>query len=609
MTMTETIVPDTSIIVDGKLTDLIRRGDLEDVEIVVPEAVIDELESQANNGREIGYAGLDELEDLQELTVDYPITVRQTGRRPTGDEIERAKEGSVDALIRDVAKDLDATLYTADFIQHRVAKAMDIKVRYFEKDEDVEFSIRDYFDDDVMSVHLKQGDVPKAKRGKPGNLTYEAIGTETLEKRDLERLMKEVIETAESADSGLVEMDMDGATVVQIGDLRISMTQPPFSEAREITAVRPIVKVGLDDYDLSDKLKTRLLENAEGILISGAPGHGKSTFAQALAERYSESGRVVKTMEHPRDLQVGSDITQYAKLEGEMENTGDLLLLVRPDYTVYDEVRKTEDFEVFSDMRLAGVGMLGVVHASDALDAIQRLIGRVELGVIPQIVDTVVFIKNAEVAKVYKLELTVKVPTGMTEADLARPVIQIKDFETDQAEYEIYTYGEETVVIPVQGGGDTASRMEELAAEQLEYHLQKEVDDPQVEWVGEDRIKLYVDESDIGQLIGKQGQNIDKIEERYGIHITVEPRSEADGGSRSSETQREIDCHLEESGNKVTVTVDKKHMGKDLDIYSGDDFLFSATVGKGGKITLTKESEFARKLLAAHEEDALVLKH
>jgi hypothetical protein len=71
-------------------------------------------------------------------------------------------------------------------------------------------------------------------------------------------------------------------------------------------------------------------------------------------------------------------ITQYAPLDGKMENTADILLLVRPDYTIYDELRKTPDFMVFSDMRLAGVGMIGVVHATRAIDAVQRFIGRIE---------------------------------------------------------------------------------------------------------------------------------------------------------------------------------------------------------------------------------------
>jgi hypothetical protein len=47
------------------------------------------------------------------------------------------------------------------------------------------------------------------------------------------------------------------------------------------------------------------------------------------------------------------------------------------------------------------------------------------------------------------LTLTVKVPTGMTEADLARPLVEVRDFESGAVEYEIYTFGEENVVVPV----------------------------------------------------------------------------------------------------------------------------------------------------------------
>lgn len=86
----------------------------------------------------------------------------------------------------------------------------------------------------------------------------------------------------------------------------------------------------------------RISKSAEGILISGSPGAGKSTFVQALAKYYAEDlNKIVKTMESPRDLQLPAEITQYAPLEGSMENTADVLLLVRPDYTIYDELRKT----------------------------------------------------------------------------------------------------------------------------------------------------------------------------------------------------------------------------------------------------------------------------
>ena len=232
-------------------------------------------------------------------------------------------------------------------------------------------------------------------------------------------------------------------------EYRIVITSPPFSDGFEVTAVRPVKKLTLDDYNLADPLMKRL-EIAEGILIAGAPGMGKSTFAQAIAEYYASLEKIVKTMEKPRDLNVQPEITQYTALEGDMAKTGDILLLVRPDFTVFDEMRVTNDFKIYADMRLAGVGMVGVVHATKPIDAIQRFIGRIELGIIPQLIDTIIFIKNGEVNQVLDLEFLVKVPYGMSEADLARPIVEIKDFYTKTPLYEIYTYGEQVVVMPLK---------------------------------------------------------------------------------------------------------------------------------------------------------------
>ncbi len=45
------LVPDTSVIIDGRITSLIEQGDCPDAEVIIPEAVVAELESQAWNGR------------------------------------------------------------------------------------------------------------------------------------------------------------------------------------------------------------------------------------------------------------------------------------------------------------------------------------------------------------------------------------------------------------------------------------------------------------------------------------------------------------------------------------------------------------------------------
>jgi len=593
--MTTKIVPDTSIMIDGELSQLIEEGEVEDVEIVIPEFVIDELENQANKGKEVGYKGIEELEKFQDLGV----SVSFTGRKPTTEEIEMAHHGRIDALIRDVAEEMDATLFTGDYVQYRLAKAKGVDVRFFEKEQDLEFNLQDYFDDETKSVHLKEGDVPRAKKGLPGQFELEQIGEDVIDRDLIDELISETIENAEMDEDGLVEMEGNGATVVQIGRFRVAITRPPFSEKAEITAVRPVAKVSLDDYDLSDDLMERLDESAEGILIAGAPGHGKSTFAQALAEHYEGKNKVVKTMENPRDLDVGERITQYSELDGSMENTGDFLLLARPDYTIYDEVRKTRDFEVFSDLRLAGVGMIGVVHASKAVDAVQRLVGRVELGMIPEVCDTVIHIENAEVEKVYKIELTVKVPEGMMEEDLARPVIQISRFENNKPEYEVYTYGEETVVVPIDESS-VETGAQRLARDQIKHQLKKHVKNPEIEFISDDHIRLLIDEGNIPQIIGQGGERIDEIEEDLGLSITVEPR-----GATKKDS---IDYNIEERGNSVVLELGDRYSGKDVDLFDGEEYLFTATVGQNGEVSMTKNSEMAGRLLRSADDHKLEIK-
>jgi len=588
------IVPDTSAIIDGRLTEEIEEG-LE-AEIIIPEFVVDEVENQANKGLEIGFTGIEEIRRLTEKASEADnISVEFTGRKPSMEEINLASSGRIDALIRDHAEEIGATLYTADIVQSKIAEAKGIEVVLIEK-EDVseELDIEKYFDDETMSIHLKQDACPKAKRGIPGEFKLEKISEDLMTKEEIEDLIHNVMDVAENSEKGLIEMEGNGATVVQFGRYRIAMTRPPFSSAAEITAVRPVAKVGLEDYDLSMELIERLDEKAEGILVAGAPGHGKSTFAQALAEHYEDQDQVVKTMEKPRDLDVSADITQYTALDESMENTGDFLLLVRPDFTVFDEVR-TSDFEVFSDMRMAGVGMIGIVHASEAVDAVQRLIGRVELGMIPQVCDTVIFIEDAEVAEVYELEMVVKVPEGMTEEDLARPVIQIRDFEDSKPVYEVYTYGEETVVIPV--GEREESGAEELAKEQIEHFLQGRVSNPVIEFISSNHIKLFVEEEEISQVIGKGGENIDKLEKDLGLNITVEPKSNT--------LKSQIDYDLRESGNSVIIEVNEGLSGNEVDVYDGDEFLFTATVGKSGEVSMTKSSDLAGRILSSYQRNKL----
>jgi ATPase len=45
------IVPDTSVIIDGRLSPRIKSGEFKGAEVIIPEAVVSELEAQANKGK------------------------------------------------------------------------------------------------------------------------------------------------------------------------------------------------------------------------------------------------------------------------------------------------------------------------------------------------------------------------------------------------------------------------------------------------------------------------------------------------------------------------------------------------------------------------------
>jgi len=594
------IVPDTSVIVDGRITSELEDGEYRDADIIIPEAVIFELESQANRGQETGMSGLEEIKELKKFDDRGEINLLFKGKRPRLEDQELASSGEIDSMIRSVARNENATLLTSDTVQAEVGKAKGLEVVYLEPEvkEEQKNEILDYFEEDVMSVHLRKGIKPKAKRGVPGDIRTEVIGKEILTEKILQDLAHNIIENAKRSSEGFIEFDKGGATVVQLEDVRIVISRPPFSDGFEITAVRPVAKVSLEDYKMSKELKNRLSERQRGVLLAGSPGAGKSTLAQAIAEYLKDKEFTVKTMEDPRDLQVGDEITQFSGLEGKMENTADILLLVRPDYTIYDEVRKTPHFKVFADMRLAGVGMIGVTHANRAIDALQRLIGRIELGMVPQVVDTVVFVEEAQIRKVYDITYTVKVPEGMTEEDLARPVIEVKDFESETTEYEVYSYGEQVVVMPVEGK-EKSKPVHDIAEKEIKKEINRYVSGrTEVEVSSSNRVTVYVPDGEIARLLGKNGKNISRIEDHLNLKIDVQPLREKGGRKRVIEDKMvgdTVDVVVDKE--KVIIEAGRNRIGKTVDLFSGNEYLSTVTVGQDGSIKIRKETRVAKQII------------
>ena len=441
-----------------------------------------------------------------------------------------------------------------------------------------------FFDPTTMSIHLKENQKPLGKKGMPGNFELVEIGEKTLDRDYLEIITSQILNSIDDETLGNTEISKPGALVIQYKDYRIAITRPPFSELLEITIVHPIKQMALEDYNISEKLMSRLSKQAEGILVSGAPGSGKSTLASGIANFYNRDGKIVKTFESPRDLQVDPGVTQYTKLDGSFENSADILLLVRPDYTIFDEVRRREDFRIFSDLRLTGVGMVGVVHANTPLDAIQRFIGKIELGIIPSILDTVIFVQNGEITKVYELEFRVKVPSGMMEQDLARPVIDICDFETGELEYEIYTFGEENVIMPVSKK-NKKNGMELLAEKEIIDIIRRFDPNPSVEFLSESRIRVFVSKESIPSIIGRNGNTIKELENELNLHIDVEESS-----FEQKVNNYAIPFDFLESRTALLLDVGREYSGSAAEIFVNNEFLISSKINRKGNIKILKRS-------------------
>ncbi len=595
---------DTSIIINGQIIKQVEAGSLENMEIIIPMAVLDELQSQAAQKKEQGFVGLEEIKKLQEISSKHGLTIKFEGNRPSADDVSLSGRGRIDAIIQDVAKQNNAILHTSDYTQSLVAQAIGIDVCY-QKPEHVkeELEFLRFFDSETMSVHLKEGIPPFAKRGKPGLFELKKLEEKVLTRDYLHNIATQILERTKITDSGSIEISKVGALVIQYEDYRIVITQPPFSNGYEITIEHPIVKLTLAEYGISEKLMSRFSERAEGILISGPPGSGKSTLASSLANFYYKTGKIVKTFESPRDLQVDPGITQYTRLEGSFENTADVLLLVRPDYTIFDEVRRREDFGIFADLRLAGVGMVGVVHANSPLDAIQRFIGKIELGMIPNVLDTVVFVKEGKIAQVYQLELKVKVPTGMTEQDLARPVIEVRNFEDHNLEHEIYTFGEENVIVPISKKSSKFG-IEQLAEQQVKEAFKKFDPMVEVEILSENSVKVKVDKQYIPSIIGRGGSNISNLEKMLKVNIDVVEKEVREEKSANYE----LPFTFSESKTATILSVSREYSGMHADVYVNEKYIITSRIGRKGQIKIPKRSDASKRLmnLASSQEDVAI---
>ena len=428
-----------------------------------------------------------------------------------------------------------------------------------------------YFDDNTMSIHIKEWN-PFLKKNWWPDGRNPVLSKDVMTKDMVSKLIDEIFKEIETRDDAILEIDRQMSKVIQLWPYRIVIVYPPLSDGLEITAVKPIKKLSLDDYDLGQDVLDLFKNSAKWILVSWAPGSWKTTFAQALVELYEQQNKIIKTIESPRDLMVPENVVQYSFTYGSHDEVRDILLLSRPDYTVYDEVRNTSDFELYKDMRLTWIWLIWVIHATRPVDSIQRFLGTIEMWIVPQVIDTVIFIDKWKIKEILQLNLTVKVPEWMESDDLARPVIQVSSFFDKQIVYEIYSFGEQIVVMPLGEEIQTKEKWWKLnhyAKLSIDNILKEILPCSFISKVSGDTVQLFVPRSEKWAIVWKWWQNIQSIEDQLGLKINVQTFEDL--------PILDIDVQTEKNGNSVVIYFPRHYVDRNVYVMIWKELLHTQT--------------------------------
>jgi len=209
---------------------------------------------------------------------------------------------------------------------------------------------------------------------------------------------------------------------------------------------------------------------------------------------------------------------------------------------------------------------------------------------IPQIVDTVVHVDGGDVKKVFDVELTVKTPSGMEQGDLARPVIEVRDFDSGTLAYEMYTFGEQVVVMSVEGS--EAKPMWNLARRELDYYLGNKFNfDFDLEIKSDNRIAIFVADNHVPAVLGRGGEKIDSLEGELGLSIDVRSFQERDASASD-----EGEFSVKKTDEYLIMNFDPSLREEEVEIWVEGKKVFSGAVSKQGRIKLDRNSPQAEEL-------------
>ena len=180
----------------------------------------------------------------------------------------------------------------------------------------------------------------------------------------------------------------------------------------------------------------------------------------------------------------------------------------------------------------------------------------------------------------------------------------MRDFETGNLVFEIYTFGEENVVIPIEAvqknsSGRKEQGIEKLAKDRILQVFKKYDPETEVRIISPTKAEVAVSDSVIPRVIGKGGSQIKEIEELLGLRIDVKPRS---GSSRESDDSdddssgEELQFDYKEKANSIDMFFDSSDVGKEVAIFVDGEKLFGSKIGEKSRLKISKKSEVGKKI-------------
>lgn len=400
------IVPDTSIIIEGFLSKRIKDKQIMTDEIIIHEAVLSELESQANKKKETGMRGLEEVEALRLLAKKNKFKLQFKGNRPGDFEIKFAKSGEIDSLIRALAGNETATLFTADIVQAKVAKAKGVSVYLYEFTQDEKkLFFEKYFDKETKYVIISENKKIVKRKGMPGNWKLANVSKNIIKQEEIRQIIEDLISVAKSRKDSFFENEKKSSFIIQIKNYKIMICRPPLSSMNEIIIQKQIQNINIDKYAVDIKIKKDLISKNKGFIIFGNLGSGKSTFMQAIANHLEKYNLNFKILENSKDI-TSNSVASFNSSFIPYTETQIMLMASTPDFVVFDELRFNviEDFRLLRELRSAGISVFVSINISSLEILMNTLSEKFTPKNLVLLFDYFVQIENGKIKKTFEIE-------------------------------------------------------------------------------------------------------------------------------------------------------------------------------------------------------------